>query len=48
MYDIHVDKIHLEYGGRALQTTDTLEEHGIEYSSVINVCTGGLSPRNYC
>lgn len=48
MYDIPVDKIHLEHGGRTLHNTDTLEDRGIEHCTVINACTGGLSPREYC
>ena len=48
MYDIPVDRIHLEYRGRTLHNADTLEDHDIKYSSVINVCTSGLSPRDYC
>jgi hypothetical protein len=48
VYGIFVDKIHLDYGGKTLHNTDTLEEHGIKYSSVIKVCTSGLSPHNRC
>lgn len=48
VYDIPVDNIHLEHGDRTLHNTDTLEDHGIEYSSVTTVCTSGLSPRKRC
>ena len=46
VYDIPVDEIHLEYGGQPLYNTDTLEDHGIKHDSIINVCTGGMSPRD--
>ena len=48
MYDISADNVHLEYGGKTLHNTDTLEEHDIKHGSVISVCTGGVPPRHNC